>query len=214
MPTKTFFNLPQQKRDKLMRSIRTELARAPFAEASINRIVRAAGIPRGSFYQYFEGKRDVLDYIMADYREALTRCAEDSLAHSGGDLFRMFMDILDFTVEYASRDENGALFWNLFSDAQVNATFLKWRTDDQSLGIMTKGVLRRVDMRALDIRCDSDFEDMAATLLSLAVEAFAQVCFDPASYRERRARYAARLALIQRGFLKDKAGERCPDASS
>ena len=35
-----------------------------FDAASINRIIKEAAIPRGSFYQYFESKEDLLIYIL------------------------------------------------------------------------------------------------------------------------------------------------------
>ena len=49
MPSQTFYNLPPAKREKLLRAARAEFARVPYDQVSINRIVRAAGIPRGSF---------------------------------------------------------------------------------------------------------------------------------------------------------------------
>ena len=51
MPTTTFFNLPPPKREKLLRAAVAEFARRPYGEVSINRIIQAAEIPRGSFYQ-------------------------------------------------------------------------------------------------------------------------------------------------------------------
>ena len=55
MPTATFFRLPQEKRERLMDACWAELSRVRFSDVSINRIVSAARIPRGSFYQYFGG---------------------------------------------------------------------------------------------------------------------------------------------------------------
>ena len=49
MPSSTFFNLPAEKRERLLAAARAEFARAPYEDASVNRIIRAAGIPRGSF---------------------------------------------------------------------------------------------------------------------------------------------------------------------
>ena len=49
MPSKTFFHLPAEKRERLLLAAEEEFARVPYAEASINRMIRAAGIPRGSF---------------------------------------------------------------------------------------------------------------------------------------------------------------------
>ena len=52
MPTNTFFNLPPPKREKLLQAAAAEFTRKPYGEVSINRIIQAAEIPRGSFYQY------------------------------------------------------------------------------------------------------------------------------------------------------------------
>lgn len=59
MPTETYFNLPAEKRARILEAAVDEFAEHRFSEASINRIVKAAGIPRGSFYQYFADKEDV-----------------------------------------------------------------------------------------------------------------------------------------------------------
>ena len=80
-----------------MNAIRQELSRVPFSKVSINQIVQAANISRGSFYQYFENKQDMLEYLLCDYRDMFNKAAEKSLEQSGGDIFMMFLDILDFT---------------------------------------------------------------------------------------------------------------------
>lgn len=52
MPKATFFRLPKAKQQRLMDAAYQEFARAPFNEASISNIIKQAGIPRGSYYQY------------------------------------------------------------------------------------------------------------------------------------------------------------------
>jgi len=212
VPSRTFFNLPAEKRARLMQSIRAELARAPFEEASINRIVRSAGISRGSFYQYFENKEDMLDYLLRGYRQMLAEQALKSLRQSGGDLFLMLLDIFDYVHEIASDRENGKMILNLFSDIRINSAFLEQRAGDDPLGIGKDDLIRLVNFDALDIRGDSDFEDMLGVLLMLTGEALAQVFFSPSRYAECRAQFQARLELIKRGFLKEK-GEPCSDTS-
>ena len=64
MPTATFEHLPQQKKDRIIEAAINEFAEYRFADASINRIVKAAKIPRGSFYQYFSDKEDLYMLIM------------------------------------------------------------------------------------------------------------------------------------------------------
>lgn len=53
MPSSTFLNLPAQKQEKLLEAATREFSQRPYNEASINQIIKDAGIPRGSFYMYF-----------------------------------------------------------------------------------------------------------------------------------------------------------------
>jgi AcrR family transcriptional regulator len=66
MPTATFRRLPAEKRNRIFRAAVREFSRSHFPEASINRIVKDAGIPRGSFYQYFTGKEDIFVYVLEE----------------------------------------------------------------------------------------------------------------------------------------------------
>lgn len=204
MPTRTFYNLPEEKRRKLLDAIHGELVRAPFEEVSINQIVRMAGISRGSFYQYFESKWDMLEYLMADYRETLKRHALVSLEQSGGDLFGMFLDMFDFTYAFVIEEKNNAFFKNVFSDIRVNTDFLRQLASESSFGEFISELLPHIDMDSLDIRGKEDFDNMLGVLLILTGEAFAGVFFDTSSYADNRERYAARLELLKRGFLKVK----------
>ena len=64
MPKQTFFNLPDEKRIQVMDAAIEEFAEYGLENASTNRIVASSGISKGSFYQYFEDKQDVFDYII------------------------------------------------------------------------------------------------------------------------------------------------------
>lgn len=60
MPKETFLNLPEEKKLKIMKAAKKELERVPLEQASIKNIVEEAQIARGSFYQYFDSKEDLL----------------------------------------------------------------------------------------------------------------------------------------------------------
>ena len=64
MPKQTFLNLPEEKRERILSCATTEFAQRGHDAASISRIVEAAGIAKGSFYQYFEDKDDLFLYIV------------------------------------------------------------------------------------------------------------------------------------------------------
>jgi AcrR family transcriptional regulator len=204
MPTKTFFNLPEEKRNKLLEAIHEELSRVPFAEVSINQIIKSADISRGSFYQYFKDKQDMLEYLLTDYQNIMRHHSLISLKQNGGDLFRMFLDILDFTYTFVIEEKNNAFFKNLFSDIRINSEFLRRQTSKNAFGSYATELLPYINMDLLDIRSEKDFDNMLGTLLSLTGEAFTIVFFDISNYENIRLQYAERLELLKRGFLKVK----------
>ncbi|MCU5751761.1 TetR/AcrR family transcriptional regulator, partial [Bacillus cereus] len=67
MPKQTFFNLEREKKELLIQAAMKEFSRVPLFEASISNIIKDAGIPRGSFYQYFEDKEDVFFFLLNDH---------------------------------------------------------------------------------------------------------------------------------------------------
>jgi AcrR family transcriptional regulator len=66
MPTTTFFALPAERRDRLVREAITEFSERSFAEASLSKIAQRSRIPKGSFYQYFEDKLDLYRWLITD----------------------------------------------------------------------------------------------------------------------------------------------------
>ncbi len=64
MPKQTFLNLPEEKRQAVVRAAIDEFADYGFEASSVNRIVANSGISKGSFYQYFEDKMDLFRYLM------------------------------------------------------------------------------------------------------------------------------------------------------
>ena len=60
MPKETFLKLPNEKKEKIIKAAQKEFERVPIEEVSIKNIVENAEIARGSFYQYFESKEDLL----------------------------------------------------------------------------------------------------------------------------------------------------------
>jgi len=64
MPKQTFFNLPEDKRQKIIDVALEEFASHPYGKASLSSIVARAGIAKGSMYQYFEDKQDLYMYLL------------------------------------------------------------------------------------------------------------------------------------------------------
>ena len=64
MPKETFLKLSEEKRQKIIKAAKKEFERVPKEQVSIKNIVENADIARGSFYQYFESKEDLLRFYI------------------------------------------------------------------------------------------------------------------------------------------------------
>ncbi|MBU7006578.1 TetR/AcrR family transcriptional regulator [Phosphitispora fastidiosa] len=64
MPKSTFFNLSDDKKERIFDAAVQEFSKRRFSDASINQIIKNAGIPKGSFYQYFADKEDIYLYMV------------------------------------------------------------------------------------------------------------------------------------------------------
>jgi TetR/AcrR family transcriptional regulator len=64
VPKQTFWNLPEAKRETLVRTALEEFAAHDYARASVSRVASRAGIAKGSLYQYFDDKQDLFLYLL------------------------------------------------------------------------------------------------------------------------------------------------------
>lgn len=64
MPNQTFLNLPDKKRQLITELAIAEFASRDYDSASISNVVKQAKIAKGSFYQYFEDKKDLYLYLV------------------------------------------------------------------------------------------------------------------------------------------------------
>ena len=116
MPTATFHRLPEEKRKRLIDACWGELTRVRFTDVSINRIITAAHIPRGSFYQYFGDKEDLIRYLLEDMRQYFIDLLRNILIDARGDLFALPLAAYDrFIGSRGYTDPMLALFIKLLT---------------------------------------------------------------------------------------------------
>lgn len=98
MPKETFYRLPDEKRERIMVAAEREFLENSFEAASINRIIKEAAIPRGSFYQYFEDKKDIFLYIVSTHKNEAFGFVESFIKDSDGDVFSFMRKAIDFMI--------------------------------------------------------------------------------------------------------------------
>ena len=104
MPKQTFYKLPQEKQERILAAAKREFTQVRYSDASINQIVREAGIPRGSFYQYFEDKKDIFLYFLQDYRAEILRGFSQVVKDMSGDFLKALDAFIDDIMEESYRE--------------------------------------------------------------------------------------------------------------
>ena len=201
MCTETFLRLPEEKRRRFLDAAWAEFAGARFTDVSVNQIVRRAGIPRGSFYQYFSDKEDLFAYLLEEVRNHVKEEYRRVLRDNGGDMFQAQLDCFD---RMTAQD--------ILLDPVMERCMLFVR-NNQGLDIQ-KLLPTRPGQRLLDGLWDvmdisglrEPTQDYARIVFSLLMAALGSAFMDAMLCPEYRALHreelAAKLEIIKYGSLK------------
>ena len=206
MPSSTFLNLPAEKQEKLLEAATWEFSHKPFNEASINQIIKEAGIPRGSFYMYFQDKEDLFLYLIKGYMDQLLMLLEEFLLQNGGDIFRALLDLYDYIQTKVDRQclgEVGAMFGIIRCNSGMQKNGLLEMLDADMI-LQRLGDAVNPDL--LDLRQDRDLGDILGALLVVAAPMIytgLQAGGDPGT----RDRLENILDIFKRGMGKRSAAE-------
>lgn len=206
MCTETFLRLPEEKRNRFLEAAWEEFTSVPFEEASINKIVRRARIPRGSFYQYFSDKEDLFFYIqksmlghfMAEYIRVLDRY--------DGEMFQVQVDCFDRVLRQEDLDP---LFLRGMKILRLNPVFLVQVIAEKQLGpYLWKVVRDRVDVTSFR---DAELAEQTFVMSLMAlVMSMTDAMARPEQEADCRRELLLRLDILKNGSLKQEParGER------
>ena len=137
MPSDTFLRLNDEKKRKLIDASFKEFSLNNFNDASINRIIKEAGISRGSFYMYFIDKKDLYFYLLEQYGEILVNNMKRDLIKNKGDLFKMFQDNIKESYNSFKNDNI-----NFFKKSLENITIME--ESKRTFGFRDKRLLKEL----------------------------------------------------------------------
>jgi TetR/AcrR family transcriptional regulator len=86
-PKPTFLNLSEDKRRRIVRAALSEFAEKGYSKASVNAIVKATGIAKGSLYQYFNSKEQLFLYLFEDFLAHVKQAVKEAVDGSREGLF-------------------------------------------------------------------------------------------------------------------------------
>ncbi|EOS64855.1 TetR/AcrR family transcriptional regulator [Oscillibacter sp. 1-3] len=203
MPSNTFLNLPEDKQTRLMDAASREFSAKPYNEASINKIIQEAGIPRGSFYMYFQDKEELFRYLVRGYVDQMLMVLEEALLREGGDVFAALRTLFDYVWEKRQEQSLGGMGAMSAIISRNGGMQRGALLDLLDSGEALERLRQSVNPELLDLRREEDLDDMLAVLLSVAgplLYAGIEAGDAPGS----REHLDGILDILRRGMAKDK----------
>lgn len=168
MPKETFFNLPETKRQMIEDAAMDEFVAWGYDNASINRIVDVCQIAKGSFYQYFDDKKDLyIHLIMRIADEKMKFLSPLVQGESEVDLFGRLAEMYRAGLAFARSNPRAALLGNRVyrnMDHPVHQEFMADGTE-MAIAFYTQ-LLERAVARG-EVRADIDLRFAAFLLLQM-----------------------------------------------
>lgn len=137
MPKQTFQNLPEDKKKKILEAAKNEFSRVSVTEASINNIVTKANIARGSFYQYFESKEDLLLFMVNKKSEEVKKMVSEKIKEKG-DIFETFILLYDKIIKTCKDNKNQKFYKTVFANLRANDNMILGKAKEEIYELFLK----------------------------------------------------------------------------
>lgn len=203
MPTQTFWNLSEEKRNKLIKAAKKEFARVVLSEASINKIIQDAGIPRGSFYMYFKDKEDLYFSILFEYRDLFLVHLEKRLKQYKGDLLLTFEVLYEDLISFCMQEEYVSYFRNVFLNMNFPIEKKVFFQDAKNIvSLQRDRLLTFVETKKLTKEAVLHLEDVFEILLQIMINNTIPVLLFSLSIAKAKQHYLAQLHILKNGLMK------------
>jgi len=204
MPSETFFRLPEEKRNKILKAIRKEFAEEEYEQISINRIIREADIPRGSFYQYFVDKKDLFAYLVTECQKEMAQFAKEKLVQSQGDPFDFALNLFDeMTRIKQGESQKHRLYANLLGNLRMqDRAFLQ---EFRELGCRdVLEVKSLIDTGRLRARDQKELDEILDIIYILLMHTLGRLFEENCSIEKVREELVAQFEWIKLGVAQGK----------
>lgn len=195
MPKKGFEKLSEIKKEKLLDAAYYEFSNNLLKDASINQIIKKAGISRGSFYTYFDDINDLYEYLIIKDKETLEKEILNIVRKNNDDLYQAFLNIFEFIAsDYADRSFVKNMFINI--NLKSKATMHKGRGKEK-----VQYILSTIDKNKLSVK-EKELENLIEILVLLLVHSLVILIKEKENYKDSLKNYKTKLKIILTGVQK------------
>ena len=157
------------------------------------------GISRGSFYQYFESKEDLLKYIIMQDTESKNKEILDLLKKSDGDIFELCIFLYDKMTKKIEKDEDMIIFRKIFNNIMQSK---EKRVLENNL-IDFKMIFNSIKRDNLRAKNEEEIEIILKMLIDIT---FKSIMYSKTNKNKKKERekFLKRLEFIKFGVMENK----------
>ena len=202
MPTLTFNNLPEEKKNIIIEASIKEFKRALLIDASINKIIKDAGISRGSFYTYFKDINDLYTYSLNSYKEKIIKTIKQALSETNGDLFETTKKSYEKILKLCSKDKQ--LFKNIFLNFNYNIS-IRNKMYEENLENKYKIVelISQIKKENLNINTEEELFYIIDIIIGFIMHGLIDLFMDKEKEERVKEKLDKQLEILKRGIYKE-----------
>ncbi len=198
MPSQTFYRLSDEKKKRIYNAMYEELLRVPFPEMSINQVVKLAGIPRGSFYQYFENKEDAFDYFVNESFKRVRESVYNRVCEMHGDIYEKMEMIFYEMANAVGNKLNSEIVPHVipFIEFKKIDPLNAWiNAEEKEITFKDFSIL---GIANLDIKSEEELFDILSIIEALIHKAIPPIVFGTETVEEATKNFNRRLRIIKK----------------
>ena len=200
MPTQTFLNLPKEKQDIILEASNKEFKRALLRDASINKIIKDAGISRGSFYTYFKDINDLYIYTLNKYQDKFYETVKESIKKTNGNILETTKLIYEKLIEECTKEKQ--TYKNIFLNLNYNVSIkdqIEYNLDNKYRLIELIG---KLDKKNLNIQKEEELFYIIDIIIGIVLHGLIEIFISDKDKEEILEKLEKQIKLIEKGIYK------------
>jgi len=204
MPKPMFYNIPEDKRNRIRQVAINAFTHHPFEQISVNTIIKEAKISRGSFYTYFDDLDSLFNYILSDLIEERFRYATKIIKTCKGDFFSFIKSLFAYDFDNYRQSGRYSLFRNYIHYVQsVKKGTIKDAMLSHAFASMIKNNSIQTYFNLDTLNLDLDmFLDLVEIVLILMINTFIKAENENLSKQDAISLFNQRMRFIEFGVKK------------
>ncbi len=209
MPSERFLHLPEEKKRVIWKAAFDEFTHVPYEKVSINKIIQRAGISRGSFYTYFDDKRELLSFLLENTKVQWREFCLRQIRACGGNFWGMMEAVAVAAVNFCRENDMVRLHHNI-----VNASLKGLIEEEDELYGFVRQIYEETDTSRFRERSPNYFRMVMEMMMSVVTIGIMESCKEPMEIKQIMENYQKRVNIIRYGVCSETEKDRMEEAEN